>query len=412
METGRLAQAADMLGRAVELFKTWGSRRGTLIALINLGTVNRQLGLIAEARAIFNAASELQAEGGDRLTDCYLSVHTAIFYHEIGKTLAARAAYIQALEMMRELGERRLEGMTLGALANLYRSIGYTARAEAAYHEALALHEIMRDTRSAGIVLGNLASLYQDTSRLAEAEETYVQALDAHRDSGNLRSEAIARGNLAILYRETGRIVGANRLFEQAIVQLEQVGDKSVRAAFMAHRGALCLLCGDIDGAGADAAEVAALLGDKAPALRLENSLPLQFRLALARAVPLDFGEVEGATRERELARAKATLAEMNRLHNEIGRKASSPTAKLLATCEAVLREAEAALNEWRPPRVFRGFLPAELQPQLRQSLLGLMRDLDREHFKDFCWQNPYLHSSMAEGADETPPDWTSLPRN
>lgn len=410
-ETGRLQQAAEMLTRAIELFKQWGHRRGALIALINLASVRRQLGQLAETKALFDLATEQQAESGDRLSESFLAVHTAIFYHETGKTVAARVGYIHALELMRDLGERRLEGMTLGALANLYRSLGYTARAEAAYKEALALHEAMRDTRAAGIVLGNLASIYHDKGRLPEAEEMYVQALDAHRDSGNLRSEAIARGNLGILYRETGRVAGANRLFMQAISQLDQVGDVAIRAAFMSERGSLCLLAGDLQHASEDARDVDQLIPQAMRSLRLKHALPLQFRLSLARAVPLDSENVDGATRERELAQARAALSEMRRIFAEVGHKPLSETAKLIAACEASLREAENALSEWRPPRLFNGFLPSELTPRLRSALLSLMRDLDKERFESFCWQNPYLHSSMQENAgNDAPGDWMGLP--
>jgi len=410
-ETGKLQQAAEMLTRAIELFKQWGHHRGALIATINLASVHRQLGQLEQTRALFDVATELQSEAGDRLSDSFLAVHTAIFYHETGKTTAARVGYIHALELMRDLGERRLEGMTLGALANLYRSLGYTARAEAAYKEALALHEALRDTRGAGIVLGNLASMFHDKGRLPEAEEMYVQALDAHRDSGNLRSEAIARGNLGILYRESGRIAGANRLFMQAISQLEQVGDVAIRAAFMSERGSLCLLAGDLKHAAEDSRDVGHLIPTGMPVLRLKHALPLEFRLALTRAVPLDSEQVDGATRELELAHARAALAEMRRIFAEVGHKPLSETAKLIAACEAALREAENALHEWRPPRLFNGFLPSELSPQLRNSLLGLMRDLDKERFESFCWQNPYLHSSMQENAgNDAPGDWMGLP--
>lgn len=408
METGRLAQAAEMFRRAIELYNAWGHRRGALLATINLGTMTRQLGDIKGAKLFFDSATAQQQEWGDRVTEAYLAVHTAIFYHETGRTVAARAGYAHALDIMRELGERRLEGMTLGNLANLYRSLGYTARAEAAYKEALALHEAMRDHRSAGIVLGNLASMFHDTGRLLEAEEMYVQAIDVHRESGNPRSEAIARGNLGILYRETGRIAGANRLFMQAISQLSEVGDTAVRGAFISERGYLCLLSGDIASATADAREVDELLTESTPALRLKHALPLRFRLALARAVPLDSETVDGASRERELHHARLALHEMRRLFEVVGHKPLSATAKLIAACEAALREAENAINEWRPPRVFNGYLPSELPPRLRASLLALMRDLDKERFEAFCWQNPYLHSSMREGA-EGGDDWTSL---
>lgn len=411
METGKLAQAAEMFLRALEIYSAWGNRRGLLIATINLATVRRQQVRIDESKALFDTANDLQAEWGDKLSECYLAVHTAIFYHETGKTTAARVGYIHALEMMRDLGERRLEGMTLGALANLYRSLGYTARAEAAYREALALHEAMRDTRSAGIVLGNLASMFHDTGRLEEAEEAYVQALDAHRDMGNLRSEAIARGNLGILYRETGRIAGANRLFMQAISQLEQVGDVAIRGAFISERGSLCLLSGDLEGAETDAREVDTLIPEAMPALRLKHVLPLQFRLALAIAMPLDSENVAGATRERGLAQAKAALAELRRLFAAVGHKQLSPTAKLISACEAALHEAESSLSEWRPPRLFNGYLPSELPPRLRAALLGLMRDLDKQRFESFCWQNPYLHSSMQEDAGSSDgTDWSRLP--
>lgn len=410
METGRIAQSADMFSRAIDLFRQWGHRRAALIATVNLATAKRHLGQLEESKALFDAANEQQAECGDRLSESFLAVHTAIFYHETGRTTVARVAYIHALELMRDLGERRLEGMTLGALANLYRSLGYTARAEAAYKEALALHEAMRDARGAGIVLGNMASMFHDTGRLPEAEEMYVQAIDVHRDSGNLRSEAIARGNLGILYRETGRIAGANRLFMQAISQLEQVGDTAIRAAFMSERGALCLLSGDLDSAAFDARDVEQLIPSAMPAMRLKHALPLQFRLAVAKAMPLDSESVDGATRELELAKARAALAEMRQRFEEAGHKSLSPTAKLIAACEAALREAEAALHEWRPPRLFNGYLPSELPPRLRAALLGLLHDLDKERFESFCWQNPYLHASMKENTDGSGSNWNQLP--
>ena len=74
-------------------------------------------------------------------------------------------------------------------------------------------------------------------------------------------------------------------------------------------------------------------------------------------------------------------------------------------------RLAASALKEWRPPRLFNGYLPTELPPRLRAALLGLMRDLDKERFESFCWQNPFLHSSMRENAgSDGGTDWSRLP--
>ncbi|HRJ77366.1 MAG TPA: tetratricopeptide repeat protein [Planctomycetota bacterium] len=412
MDTGRPADAQKILGQAAEHYRAWGNRRGQIVALTNLGTTHKQLGQVEAARRLYHEAEELQAEGGTLLTRGYLLVHQAVFYHETGRLTLARVAYLEALKALREVGDRRLEGMTLGALANLFRQIGYRARAEACYREALALHEAGRDARAAGIVLGNLASLFQDSGRLGESEDAYLRAIEADHECGNLRSEAIVRGNLAILYRETGRFAAANRMFMQSIDMLSQVQDKSIRAAFVAHRGVLCLLCGNIEGAEADAAEVLEYLtAEHFPTLRLQHALPLRFRLHVARALPLDLTEVDEARRERELAAARATLAEIQRLIREAGHTSLALTAKLVENCQAVLDEVAAAFSQWRPPLVFRGHLPSELNVKLRHALHAWLSDLDADLLDAMRWQNPELLQALMHGADRAEsPDWTSLP--
>ena len=414
LDTGRLAQAEELFRKAREHFRAWGNRRGEIVALTNLGTVMKQTGRMDEAKRHYALAGELQSEAGDRFSDAYLHVHLGVFYHESGRSMAAKAAYLHSLEILRDLGDRRLEGMTLGALANLYRGIGYTARAEAALRETLALHEAMRDVRAQGIVLGNLASLFQDTGRFADAEEAYQRALEADREAGNLRSEAIARGNLAILYRETGRLAGANRLFMQAIGQLEQIGETMARASFVAHRGTLCLLCGDSQAAQADCRDVLELLDAKTyPAQRLQHALPLAFKLHMANATPLDCSEIDHDTREAELKLARSVVDEMRALFSAVGHKPLSPSAKMISGCEVLLAEVDAAASQWRPPCVFRGHAPEALKPTLRLALVGWMRDLEPERLDGFTWQNPDLHRAMIEGNETNDsPDWSSMPRS
>lgn len=213
-------------------------------------------------------------------------------------------------------------------------------------------------------------------------------------------------------YRETGRFAAANRLFMQSIDMLSQVQDRSIRAAFVAHRGMLCLLCGNMEGAEADASEVLEQLSaEHFPTLRLQHALPLKFRLHVARALPLDLAEVDEACRERELTQAHATLEEIRRLAQQAGHTSLSLSAKLVQNCQAVLDEVAAAFAQWRPPVVFRGQLPSELNARLRQGLHAWLSDLDAELLEAMRWQNPELLSALAAGAAPSEsPDWTSLP--
>lgn len=140
---------------------------------------------------------------------------------------------------------RRLEGGPAEAglhslAAAVHQERGEVELAEKEYRRDLALHRAAGDDWRAAGTLYRLFYLSWQASRYREAFELAAQTMAAAERAGDRQSRRLAAQALYIVLYAVGDLEGARRALE-AEHQLDDAGDRTAQARFLANRGGLLL---------------------------------------------------------------------------------------------------------------------------------------------------------------------------
>jgi predicted ATPase/class 3 adenylate cyclase len=231
LELGRRGAVAALphLRSALELFRAVGDVAFEVGFLTNCALALGEAGNTAEAAALLGEALEKSARVGDRSGHALARVNLGCFLLDAGRAAEAREHLEATMRMGRQLGMRILEGVALGELGRALVALGATEAAHTCLAEAVSLlgqvsrwHALRFTAHSAAVqaalghlpearegfallevapelredpVLGELTSLLRASLDLAEAvkaslaSEEGMQALESAR-----RRVARARG--------------------------------------------------------------------------------------------------------------------------------------------------------------------------------------------------------------------------
>lgn len=213
LERGDLPGAESIARQSVELAdrrlgadgETPRTLRGVLLALSNLGRVERDLGRFQAARAAYHEtmrrARNLHSKMGDS-PEALRELSTALdnvgrIESDVGNLQAARAAFKESLDLRRRV--RDLAGETpqalrdlsiaLGNIGQVERDLGAAERARIAWREALdTAREAVKSSggplpalRDVAVALLNIGRIEHDLGNLAAARSAYREALEIAR---------------------------------------------------------------------------------------------------------------------------------------------------------------------------------------------------------------------------------------
>jgi tetratricopeptide (TPR) repeat protein len=128
-QTGRLAEAADHLHAALEVFRAHRHTRGEALVLRRLGMLSLRHGDAADAHRRFTEAERIYDELGDRRgsAECAYRLGTTALGR--GDLVDAEAHLTRAATLLRGIGDHRAEAYTTLALGQLHHRAGRDAAA-------------------------------------------------------------------------------------------------------------------------------------------------------------------------------------------------------------------------------------------------------------------------------------------
>ena len=337
-----------------------------------------------ESSELIRQAEEIARESGDGVLLATVHMKRAMLCNSRGDTAETERLLQLALEVVPPDSGADIHWLVRGNLANLYANSGRREQAIESYHELLEVMRTRGDKQHVGVVLANLGRQYLVGGEVELAETYLLQANEIARASGNLRSGAFALANLATCDMLRGQFGRAEESIVRAIEIAREYGLVVYHAAYRCTWALLQLLQGHEQVAHAAAEEAR----NEFIAVNAEAYLPefcsiVRLRIAVWQAV----SEVEpgrGTSRLRAAPPSRSWLVVIRSLAKEIEKDcdtkgAMAPAALVAAADEAreLVAEVAAAVDEDRPALVFRGYLPSQMRPELRRTLVERLSQTD-----------------------------------
>jgi predicted ATPase/DNA-binding SARP family transcriptional activator len=188
---GEYGRALGPLEESLTLFRAQGDRRGTALALRELGAVLGEHERYDDAATLLEEALALFRAQGDQWHIASLLYHLGMNATDRGDSQRGAAQASESLALFREFGERGEIISSLNALAMAVMAQGDYARAGALLEEGLALDQAVNPRRAGSAwTLANLALA-------AHRQGDYTYAAACYRESMVLRIENQNRAGVA-----------------------------------------------------------------------------------------------------------------------------------------------------------------------------------------------------------------------
>jgi tetratricopeptide (TPR) repeat protein/transcriptional regulator with XRE-family HTH domain len=247
--TGEYPGAAQVLERALAIYRDLGDRLGEANALTDLGVVRRLTGEYPGAAQVLERALAIYRDLGDRLGEANALTDLGTVWWLTGEYPGAARALERALAIYRDLGSDRLgEAGALTYLGVVRRMTGEYRGAARVLEQAL---DIYRDRdignpHGEAYALTELGVVRRMTGEYPGAARVLEQALAIYRDLGNRHAEADARTHLGVVRRMTGEYPGAARVLEQALAIYRDLGNRPGEVEALNEQAALHRVGGDL----------------------------------------------------------------------------------------------------------------------------------------------------------------------
>lgn len=203
---------AERCQREVIRFATEQNHTGLLSrGLANLSVLMHETGRVAEAAPLAERAIEIQRKSGDLRNEASTCSNLGNVYFDSGRLLDAKTRYEDSLSRARALAWRAGEAVALLNLAHVHQRLGETARAESTFKSALSICRFAGLRREEGYVLNGLGGLEiargdgGSATRHLEAAAAIREELDDQRGLADTKHHL---GMAAELERDAERAVG------------------------------------------------------------------------------------------------------------------------------------------------------------------------------------------------------------
>jgi CHAT domain-containing protein/tetratricopeptide (TPR) repeat protein len=227
---GMLAEAARYYQKAAQAAKRMKSPRYEAEALDRLGSARFVMGQYRKAQESFKQALSLTEKLQDREAHAETLLNLANIDRDRGDYQTAVTQYNQALSISREIDKPGLEVEALNGLGTVALSVGEHDRAVTFLEEALEVSETHDSAGPIEHVLINLGYVHRNIGRYSAAAEYFRRALEHIEKTGNRESEALLLSNLGELFSDWGRQKRALEYYNEALEIYTEVNDKTGEA--------------------------------------------------------------------------------------------------------------------------------------------------------------------------------------
>jgi tetratricopeptide (TPR) repeat protein len=194
---GRPDKALPALEACIHLHRELGDQMGEARALLEIGVVYREQGLLAEARRAYSDCLPIFTERGDRRQQAYTLRRLAFVETDQAAIPDAITHFQQCLAILSEFDDVRWTARTLRGLSIACRLMQRYSEAEDAASQALAAFRATGDDRGSGYAMLDLGGLRAEQGRLRESSELLLDAITLFQTVSDERGEAYAVLDLA-----------------------------------------------------------------------------------------------------------------------------------------------------------------------------------------------------------------------
>jgi CHAT domain-containing protein/tetratricopeptide (TPR) repeat protein len=207
-EQNKLAIAS--YGRAMELFREIGDRKGELTAMIAVAESHVLFGDPQEALDTYRQAIRCAHESGERYSEANIHLGVGRIEAISGNHQEALSSYNTALEIYEGMSARYGAALALTLTGSSYRSLGDDSAALALYQRALPTFESLGDLHNLGTLLNLIGQAYVGLGESTKALEFHARALKIAREQDLYRLEAptlVFLGDVHLLLGEKAKAV-------------------------------------------------------------------------------------------------------------------------------------------------------------------------------------------------------------
>lgn len=208
-------------------------------SLNTLGEAQYSQGKLNEALDSFGGALDLWAEAGDRAGQALARLNLGYTCADSGDLPKAIEHHGQALALWRALDDRRGAARAQTALGTVNSFLGKWQTALTAYREALRTFTALGDTQSRAVALNNLGRVYEKLNEPHSALDHYKLSLALNRKNGNRGFEAVTQYYIGRTYRQLGDYERALDFYRQSLALSRRLGKRRVAAYAFTDIGAI-----------------------------------------------------------------------------------------------------------------------------------------------------------------------------
>lgn len=248
---GRLDQAIESYGEAVEIRRRLDDRGELAKTLHNLGWVHLAQGDPETAAGHFEEALALHSELGNRVGIATLHNAFGSLEEVRGRGREALDRYRRALQIRDDLGDERALAESHGNVGFTYSLLGEYDNALLHLERALAIHRRHEQPRGIVQALQGIGFARLALGRWPLALEAFEEALPIARQIGAKTEIAVSRGHLGRIAQLQGRYGSALAALAEARDIVTELGDPRGQMEFGLFEAEARTELGDFAGAGA-----------------------------------------------------------------------------------------------------------------------------------------------------------------
>jgi CHAT domain-containing protein/tetratricopeptide (TPR) repeat protein len=234
---GRYKEAFDMLGMAVVVGKQVNDKKGTAVALREIGNAHRLQGDYQQALERLQESLKIAEEIGDKH-----GIAGAL--NDIGAAHAAQWDYAQALERFQKsleiresLGDQREIAATLRSIGLIHNFQENHSQAQESLQKSLEITERLGDKKETAYTLNSIGTLHWAQGNYAQALGYFQRSLEIREEIGDKRTIAGSLNNIGIIHRLQGNYRQALECYQKSLKIREEIGSKQAIAEALNNIG-------------------------------------------------------------------------------------------------------------------------------------------------------------------------------
>ena len=194
------------LQQSLDLFSFLDDTENILKTLLNLGTLQLQIGLVIKARTYFDTAVKLADTYENSLFKSIAMRKRSEIACLCNKLHNAKFFLNHALETVNIHGDKQEEGKVLTSSGFICMELGQVYNAISYFQQARELYQRIHDSQCEGEQCCSLAIAYAIQGKFEEAQDTFLQAQKIFHHSGDWLGESQIHVYIGVLFSLKGQL--------------------------------------------------------------------------------------------------------------------------------------------------------------------------------------------------------------